>query len=104
MAETVQLMLVVACKAELAGLLTDVLERHAIASVLIVPDGWSAASASFENDNDGTWTNLDEPACRALVAAAQAHDCAALIANDAALAQAVGADGCHLDAARGIDS
>lgn len=56
-----------------------------IASVLILPPAGATLAA---------------PAARPLVEVAQRHDAAALVADDAGLARALGADGVHLSPAR----
>lgn len=96
MSEMVQLLLVVECASDVRQSLTVALERFDVPCVLLVPPGWRPA-APDESSEATALPAFDEGVCRALVKLIQSHEAAALIANDAAMAQAVAADGCHLD-------
>lgn len=104
MSDTTQLMLVVGCESDKEIALTAALESLEVPCVLIVPASWQPVALSTELGSEvddeaaRESTGLDPEVCRAFVQLTQARNAAALIANDAALAQAVGADGCHFDA------
>ena len=102
MSDTVQLMLVAECDAAMREPLTAALDRFDVSCVLIVPPGWQPTSLDDDAETVAL-PALDHDVCRALVELIQGHDAAALVANDAALAQAVGADGCHLDHSEALE-
>lgn len=91
MSENTQLMLVVPANGDAEPALGAALERADVACVLIVAQGWQPGSDSSDAPA------IDRGNSAALVALAQQHDAAALIANDADLAKELAADGCHLD-------
>lgn len=97
MPDTVQLMLTAVCVAETVGPLEAALADVAVACVLITQPDWLAPTGAGDPDQLINPPGYDQAVCRTLVELIQKHDAAALIANDSALAQATGADGCHLD-------
>ena len=97
MPDMVQLMLTTTCAAETAEPLKAVLTDVAVACVLITPPGWSAPTQASNPDEEVDRPGYDQAVCQTLVELIQQYDTAALIANDSALAQATGADGCHFD-------
>ena len=80
MSENVQLLLVVPCVDEIGAALEDALQRHTIACVLITPPAWQAGAAVSADDAD--LTPCDPQLCGSLVALAQRHDVAAIVANE----------------------
>lgn len=97
MPDMVQLMLTAPCAADTAEPLKAALADVAVACVLITPPGWSAPTQASNPDEEVASPGYDQAVCQTLVDLIQQHDTAALIANDSALAQATGADGCHFD-------
>ncbi len=103
MSETVQLMLTVTCAGETADPLAAALAGSAISCVLITPPGWQAVAFASDDIEIAEHPPYDQDQCRTLVDLVQHHNAAAIIANDAAAAQATGADGCHLDTAAALE-
>ncbi len=107
MSDMVQMMLVAECVPASMARLTEALERFDIACVLIVPPGWQPGSENFDDSSDdfedAELPALDQAQCEALVRLIQDGDAAAIVANDAALAGSVKADGCHLDHAEDLE-
>jgi hypothetical protein len=97
MSDKVQMMLVAECVPESMEPLTKALERFDISCVLITPPGWQSGTGSPEGFESAELPALDQTQCQALVSLIQNSNAAAIVANDAALAVAVRADGCHLD-------
>ncbi len=97
MPDTVQLMLTATCAAATAAPLKAALTDITIGCVLITPPDWSAPTRANDPDQVIERPGYDQAICQMLVKLVQQHDTAALIANDPALAQATGADGCHFD-------
>ncbi len=79
--------------------LSAVLAATPISAVVLRPPSEAAAGRSSDIDASGGEARRGAGALdrlRSLVSIAQAAECAALVADDAALASAVGADGVHL--------
>ena len=103
MSETVQLMVVAPCHSDTTGPLTSALDRVAISCVLITPPAWQPGTPLSDDAGLTDAATLDQKVCRSLVDLIQSREIAALVANDAAMAAATGADGCHLDPRPGLE-
>ena len=103
MSDMVQMMLVAQCVPESAEPLSQALERFDISCVLLTPPGWQSGAGSSEDSESAGLPALDQAQCKALVSLIQDRNAAAIVANDAALAVAVRADGCHLDHTEALD-
>lgn len=97
MSDTVQIMLIADCAAEAIKPLSQALSRFDIACVLLVPPGWRAGATNKDDFDLHQPQTIDAVICKELVELVQRHEAAAIVANDASVAQAANADGCHLD-------
>lgn len=103
MSDNVQLMLIAECHANSLAPLNEALDRFDISCVLTTPSGWQPHMTGTDQLENSALPALDQVQCSSIIKLVQAFDTAVIVANDAATATALGADGCHLDNVNGLD-